>query len=964
MSILKRIRHLPCGLLTGSVLLALLVGGLGYYHHHSQLQRQKFARIMSLVGIASEKANFLSAWRDQLHQEGRRLAGNDTLRRLSIAYFRNACDKKNIGDIRIWLESLANSQHFRGACILDRSGKTVLAAGKELPAEDYAEAESGKAFAKRDVHLAELHLSAGGKPRIAMIAPLFDTKGSHPPIGALLINIDPEGLFFPLAHQHSRLSKSLETILVGTVNGQRLYLTRPRFWPEGFLRHINAHDLSRIRSVETGTDTPRVFEDKDYRGAPVIAAVRRVPGTSWHVIAKVDRAEVLAPIHRGSTLMLVISTLLIVAAGALVTTLCHRRDISLNRERNQAENRARDMAVRYNAFARQANDAFLVTDEEGNIVEANEKALSTYGFTSSEYGAMKIQDLYPPDAGADLEEIRMLLLNNKGAISESLHKRRDGSVFPVEISAGTVEVDGARYFQFIIRDTTEREEAQQLLRGEEQRFRKLYEEHSAILLAIPDVVLLLDSDRKVIWANSVATKELGLDSSRIIGKSCDDVWHARIGAGHICPGRKCMSTGELEQSFGWTPDKKLYDIRAVPVRDTEGRIIRIVETGRNMTEFQRMEEQLRQSQKMETVGQLAGGIAHDFNNIITAIMGFAYILQMKVPDDFPERSCISNIVSAAERAAALTGSLLSFSRKHTAVMRHIDLNEVVRSTERLVTTLLDKDIELHIVSSKAPIVVYADDVLMGQVILNLATNARDAMPGGGIVTIRALMDPELNVSGASDQPPLTACLEIEDTGSGMDGETMERVFEPFFTTKESGKGTGLGLAMVQGIVRQHNGTVEVFSEKEKGTLIRVRLPLSTGVTIGEHPSLSSHLPGGSETLMLVEDDERIRKYLAELLSSNGYKVIDARDGSEALERYRAHAEEVELLVSDIIIPRKNGGELHREFLKIKPDLKTLFLSGYPTEALRKKGIDTDNMLIMSKPFAPREFLNTIRTLLD
>jgi len=556
MSILKRIRHLPWGLLAGSVLLALLVGGVVYYHHHSQLQRQKFARTMSLVGIASEKANFVSAWRDQLHQEGRRLAGDRTLRRLSIAYFRNSRDTKNIGDIRIWLEALADSHHYRGACILDRSGKTVLAAGKEFPAEDHAEAESGKAFAKRDVHLAELHSTAGGKPRIAMIVPLFDAKGSNRPMGALLINIDPEGIFFPLTHHHSRLSKSLETILVGTVNGERLYLTRPRFWPEGFLRRINAHDLDRIRSVETRTDTPLVFEDMDYRGTPVIAAVRLVPGTSWHVIAKVDRAEVLAPIHRGTALMFVISTLLIISAGALVTTLCHRRDVSLNRERNQAENRARDMAVRYNAFARQANDAFLVTDEEGNIVEANEKAFSTYGFTSSDYGAVKIQDLFPTGAGSDLEEIRTLLSNNKGAISESLHKRRDGAVFPVEISAGTAEFDGARYFQFIVRDTTERKEAQQLLRGEEQRFRKLYEEHNAVLLAIPDVVLLLDSGRKVIWANSVAAMELGLDSSQIIGKSCDDVWHARIGAGHICPGRQCMSTGVLEQSFGWTPTRK------------------------------------------------------------------------------------------------------------------------------------------------------------------------------------------------------------------------------------------------------------------------------------------------------------------------------------------------------------------------------------------------------------------------
>jgi CheY-like chemotaxis protein len=208
------------------------------------------------------------------------------------------------------------------------------------------------------------------------------------------------------------------------------------------------------------------------------------------------------------------------------------------------------------------------------------------------------------------------------------------------------------------------------------------------------------------------------------------------------------------------------------------------------------------------------------------------------------------------------------------------------------------------------------------------------------------------------------CLEVEDTGVGMDADLLERVFEPFFTTKEEGKGTGLGLSIVHGIVKQHNGAVEVVSEQGKGSLIRVRLPFSPDGEIEASYPEALPLPGGNETVMIVEDDERILKFLVDLLSGTGYKVIEARGGIEALEKYRGHADEVMLLVCDIVIPEKNGRELHRELLKIRPDLKVLFISGYTLDALRKRGIETDDMIFMSKPFKPRELLVTVRNLLD
>jgi signal transduction histidine kinase/CheY-like chemotaxis protein len=843
MNVTKHLKRLHNGLLLGFLLLAILVGGLGYYHHLAQQERLKTDRQRDLLGIAAEKAHFVSAWRSQQYLDGRRLTGDQTLRRLSNAYFRRDRDAKAGKEMRIWLESLADNHHYRCVHLLDDSGNEALAVARGYaPPESHVADDVKKAFLNRDVLFTSLHFSsADGKPLFGMIVPLFDADDVSLPTGALYIRIDPEWFLFPFLQRHTMVSRSMETLLVGPVDGQHLYLSRPRFWPKGLLRRITEHDRERIRSSEVKGETAHIFEGKDYRDSPIIVATHRVPGTSWHIIAKVDTDEALAPLHRGTTIILVLSSLFIFAAGALVAGLFHRKDARLNRERDRAESTAHDMA---------------------------------------------------------------------------------------------------------------------------ERFRKLYEEHNAILQAIPDVILLLTTDQKIIWANDVAETDLGLDSSRIIGRSCDDIWHTRIDDGLLCPGRKCILTGVLERSLGWTPDNKLYDIRAVPVRDTTGKIIRIVETGRNLTEFHRMEAQLRHSQKMEAIGQLAGGIAHDFNNVITAIMGFAYILQMKIPEYEPERAYISQIVSAAERAATLTGNLLSFSRKHTAVMRHIDLNQVVRSMEKLVAPLLDEDIELRLTLSESALAIYADRVLLGQVIVNLVTNARDAMPQGGVISIRTMIEKGCEGKAALLDSCSSVCLEIEDSGVGMDADTLERAFEPFFTTKEEGKGTGLGLSIVHGIVKQHNGAVEVISEQVKGTLIRVRFPLSGGGGIETSHPEALPLPRGSETLMIVEDDDRIRKFLVELLSGAGYRVIDARDGIEAMERYRRHAEEIVLLVCDIVIPKKNGWEVHRELLKCRPDLKTLFISGYTLDALRKKGIDTDDMIIMSKPFPPPEFLAAVRNLLD
>lgn len=494
---------------------------------------------------------------------------------------------------------------------------------------------------------------------------------------------------------------------------------------------------------------------------------------------------------------------------------------------------------------------------------------------------------------------------------------------------------------------------------------KLLDTYRPLLEAIPDSVVLMTPEQEIFWINSAAGTNLGMEPAELIGRHCHEVWHHRIGDGIGCPGRKCLSTGVMETSRGWSRDQREFDIRAVPIIDHKGTIVCIIEMGRELSELQRIETQLRQSQKMELVGQLAGGIAHDFNNLLTAIMGFGYILQMKIPDQSPEKAHLSHIISAAERAAVLTESLLSFSRKHAPVMARMDLNQIVSGMESIMTRLLGEDIDLRISLSRTALPVLADRVLLGQVLLNLATNARDAMPNGGTLEIRTAACGEGQRGADAERVGSegAALLEVRDSGVGMDADTVARVFEPFFTTKEDGRGTGLGLTIARSIVGQHGGRMEIASNPGMGTVFRTFLPMDWG-DVAEPAQPVKPLPAsGSATVLLVEDDSHTREFVGELLRGNGYRVVEAIDGGEGVERFLELRDEISLLICDLVGPGKNGCQVYQEILLTRPELKALYITGYPPDSLLRKGIRTGDVPLLFKPFDPLEFLARVRSLL-
>jgi two-component system cell cycle sensor histidine kinase/response regulator CckA len=387
---------------------------------------------------------------------------------------------------------------------------------------------------------------------------------------------------------------------------------------------------------------------------------------------------------------------------------------------------------------------------------------------------------------------------------------------------------------------------------------------------------------------------------------------------------------------------------------------------RDLTEQKNLEHQLRHAQKMEALGTLAGGVAHDFNNILTVIMGFCNLTSLQLDHRSPLRNNLDQIMAASERALSLTNSLLAYSRKQGMNIKAMELNGAVLNVEKFLARLIGEEIELVTRLSAERLTVMADSGQLEQVLTNLAANARDAMERKGCLIIdtrKIEIDQDFVRLHGYGKPGSFALISISDTGSGMDQVTREKIFEPFFTTKEVGCGTGLGLSIAYGIVKQHDGYINVYSEPGRGTTFNIYLPL---VDREQEAAASRELqvPGGSETVLLAEDDQGVRALVKTVLAGSGYRVLEARDGEEAVRSFREFGEEIDLLVMDVVMPRKNGKEALLEIQALKPGVKAIFISGYTADIIDKNGLIDAGLHLLNKPLLPNQLLAKVREVLD
>lgn len=432
-----------------------------------------------------------------------------------------------------------------------------------------------------------------------------------------------------------------------------------------------------------------------------------------------------------------------------------------------------------------------------------------------------------------------------------------------------------------------------------------------------------------------------------------------------------LSGGEWRGEFhNRKKDGELYWEQALiaPIRDEQGTLSHFIAIKEDISDRKRLENQLRHSQKMEAVGQLAGGIAHDFNNILTAIIGYATIMQMKIDIQSPVKATADQILAAAERGAGLTQGLLAFSRKQVSNLTRVNLNEIIERVEKLLVRLIGEDIHIHSILAEQELPLMADSIQLEQVLMNLSTNARDAMPNGGNITIRTevvTIDAYFVQSQGFGEQGTYALLTFSDTGCGMSEETVKRIFEPFYTTKEIGKGTGLGLSIVYGTIKKHGGYVTCKSSPGKGTIFCIYLPLTLDMKTRQAEETDA-IPfcGGQEVILLAEDDKTMRMLTKELLEEFGYTVLETEDGCQALEKYREQRDSIQLVILDAIMPGMKGMDVYREIHKINPHARVLLCSGYNLGMI-KGDIELDQSLhFIAKPFVPKELLMKVRKVLE
>ena len=501
----------------------------------------------------------------------------------------------------------------------------------------------------------------------------------------------------------------------------------------------------------------------------------------------------------------------------------------------------------------------------------------------------------------------------------------------------------------------------------------------AIVKSRNSLQAVVDSMDEVVYVADIQTYEILLINKYvrdrfgdIQGKTCwQTIQKGQTGPCSFCSNSKLVSAeGALLDTYVWefenTVNQRWYECHDKAIRWMDGRIVRI-EIAADITVRKNLEQQLRQSQKMEAVGILAGGVAHEFSNILTTIKGSAYIILKKLEKNDPLNKYAELITDSINKASNLAQGLLAFSKKQIIDLKHQNLNEIVLRVKNLVSNLLGEHIELNIELTDRDLTIIADSNQIEQVLINLVTNARDAMQKGGRLTIKTDSE-EMNDSFKKEHgfgiPGKYCTVIVSDTGTGMTESIKEKIFEPFFTTKELGKGTGLGLSIVYGIVKQHDGYIDVISRSSEGTTFKIYLPKAEAKTT--YPEGPDKYPGvgGKETILLAEDDSDTRETMSEVLRLSGYTVIEARDGEDAVRLFRDRKEGVDLVLLDVRMPKKNGREVYEETRKMNPGAKFLFMSGYTDEIINSQGILEEGFNFISKVALPDEILLKIREVLD
>jgi PAS domain S-box-containing protein len=638
-------------------------------------------------------------------------------------------------------------------------------------------------------------------------------------------------------------------------------------------------------------------------------------------------------------------------------------------ERTRAEQALRASEARLKAVLHSALDAHVAMDDAGRVTSWNQQAESMFGWAEREVLGQRLADIIVPlpHREAHAAGLRRFLATGEGPILNQRIElnalRRDGTEFPVELAVAPVRVGSSWLFSAFVRDITARRAADEALRVSEQKFGSAFQAHPS-----PMAIATL-ADARWVDVNESLLRLFGMNRAETVGRSGYElgIWRRdELRVQMLAQLRAGAVFRDVEVEWLTRPGEVRSGLLSAEVIAFAGEPHFLLHF-QDITERKQLEVQLRQAQKMEAIGRLAGGVAHDFNNVLTAIFGYVDILREELPADSTAQRDLAEVRKASERAASLTKQLLAFSRQQVLEPMVLEPTALIEDFEKMLHRLIGEDVELRLSLARDTGNVLADPGQLQQVLMNLAVNARDAMPTGGKLILETA-NAELSEQYAELHQPVVpgryVMLAVSDTGTGMTPETRARIFEPFFTTKEKGKGTGLGLSTVYGIVKQSGGYVWVYSELGRGTTFKIYLPRVDAAPDTLLPAREPVTVAGTETILLAEDDAVLRPLAKGLLEKLGYTVIDAENAAAALEAARQHAGPIHLLVADVVMPGASGRELARELEKSRPDTKVLYVSGYTDDAIVHHGMLEPGLNFLQKPFTPASLARKVREVLD
>jgi PAS domain S-box-containing protein len=943
-----------------------------------------------IATIANDRARLVSGWLAARRADAEVLAAFPAVRATLAGQGR---DEEAIAR---HLSRVASAYGYVAIAVLDASGRPV-ARSSGAPAAPFAEPTAdlaAKVAATRQPRF-DLIEAAGGRllvitvPVFADGAPAGSEGDQRALLGVVALAARPEAGLYPLLADDGD-PRAGEAMLVDVDGPAPAYLSPLR--PPPLDAAAQSTSLVELRALASAASEGRqaVAEITDHRGVRVLTAVRRLAPTGWLLALEVERDRAFADFNRSGQLAGAAAAFLLLAlAGFLIALHREQQRARLLQEQMRQARAMSNLQGYADKIVASVPAGLLLLSEDLRVLSANRAFLESFRLSDEDVLGRDLQQLVR--AERLVRNAREVLASGApqqdGLYELYVYARRDTKPVRVSLTAIQLADDEPPRLLMIMEDLTEEERLQAARQESEQRYR--------------DLIQGLDA---IVWEADARTLAFSFVSRRaetVLGYPVErwtrepDFWVRRIHPDDrdqvMQIYRDAIAEGrdhEFEYRSVAADGREVWlrDIVHV-VRDGDrqpttlrGLTVDLTELKRSERALHQSEEQLRQAQKMDAVGKLAGGIAHDFNNLLMIIRGDSDLMLRRLASGHPLRQNAEGIREAADQAATLTRQLLAFSRKEVVAPRLVDLNSIVASIHAMLQRLLGETINLVTVTAPDLGGVKADPGQMEQMILNLCVNARDAMPDGGRLTVRTAnveLDDTAVKRWSDARPGPYVMLEVSDTGAGMDEETRLHLFEPFFTTKEQGKGTGLGLSTVYGTVKQSGGHISVESEPGHGSTFQIYLPRVAAPVVMPpelRPPSEPAQPGPAgettlaqghgETILLVEDAQRVRAVVREILEMSGYSVLEARHGAEALEVSNRHAGTIHLLVTDVVMPQMSGRELSQRLSTLRPDLKVLYMSGYTDDAIVRHGVLASGIAFLSKPFTPDALALKVREVLD